>query len=80
MATFMTLFATFAMGGPIIFWFATLGGHGEGAPAWWTYPLWIAQDAAIYAAVMAANSFFVRRDRAWLLPRIRQLVSDGDAE
>ena len=45
-----------------------------GAPPWWTYLAWAAQDAGIYAAVMAANSFFVRRDRDWLLARIGTLV------
>jgi len=77
MATFMTLFAVFAIGGPIAFFVVALASsHLPGEPAWWTYPLWLAQDAAIFAAVMAANSFFVRRDRDWVLARIRALV-DG---
>jgi hypothetical protein len=76
MAGFMTLFAVFALGGPIVFFAATLVSNQlQGGPAWWTYPLWIAQDAGIYGAVMAANTFFARRDRDWLVARIGSLVA-----
>lgn len=45
---------------------------------WWTYPAWIVQDAAIYAAVMALNSGAVRNDTKWLLRRVGEIVMAPD--
>lgn len=77
-AAFITLFAIFALGLPLVFFgFAYLVvAMGQPAPTpWWSYPAWEAQDAAIYAAVMALNSGAVRRDTRWLTQRITDLVN-----
>ncbi len=77
-AAIITFFVIFALGGPLVFLgfaiAAVVGGHHE-PPPWWVYPAWEAQDAAIYAACMALNSAAVRRDSAWLVQRITDLVS-----
>jgi len=77
-AAIITFFVIFALGGPLVFLgfaiAAVVGGHHE-PPPWWVYPAWEAQDAAIYAECMALNSAAVRRDSAWLVQRITDLVS-----
>lgn len=73
-SAFITFFIVFALGGPLVF-LAAAGATGHLAgTAWWVYPAWEAQDAAIYAACMALNSAAVRRDSAWLVKLITELV------
>src|SRR5260370_19964239 len=65
-AAFITLFVVFALGTPVVFFiWALVTGNLRTVP-WWTYPGWVIQDAAIYAAAMALNSAAVRRDSTWL--------------
>jgi hypothetical protein len=57
MSIFMTAFAVMALGFPI----ASLGSLGRGvSPSGFVY--FLVQDTAIYAVVMAVNSFFSRRE------------------
>ncbi len=73
-AVFITGFAIFALGTPIASFIASaVTGNLTKAP-WWTYPAFLAQDGAIYAAVMALNSVFVRRDAAFLIRKVAELV------
>ncbi len=73
-SAFITFFIVFALGGPLVFLAAAAATGHLAATAWWIYPAWEAQDAAIYAACMALNSAAVGRDRAWLVKRITELV------
>jgi len=73
-SAFITFFAIFALGGPLVFVVgAVAAGHFAATP-WWTYLGWEAQDAAIYAVCMMLNSAAVRGDTAWLVNRIAELV------
>lgn len=73
-SAFITFFAIFVLGVPLVFlvWVVATG-HLAAAP-WWGYLGWEAQDAAIYAVCMALNSAAVRGDTAWLVNRIAELV------
>jgi len=74
-AAFITLFVVFALGAPVVFFtWALVTGNLWTVP-WWTYPAWVIQDAAIYAAVMALNSAALRGDSRWLVSRIAELVN-----
>ena len=74
-AAFITLFAVMAIAGPIVFLAGALAfGGPENAAPWWTFPLWVAQDAGIYAAVMAGNSAFARRDATWLVDKLSDVI------
>ena len=72
-SAFITFFAIFALGVPLVFLGWTIATDHFGA-TWWTYLAWIVQDAAIYAAVMALNSGAVRNDSKWLLRRVGEIV------
>jgi hypothetical protein len=74
-AAFITVFVVFALGTSVVFFaWALATGHLRTEP-WWTYPEWVIQDAAIYAAVMALNSAAMRGDSRWLVTRIAELVN-----
>ncbi len=79
-AVFITGFAIFALGTPIAFFIASaVSGNLDKAP-WWSYPGFLAQDGAIYVAIMALNSGFVRRDAAFLVRKVAGLVSATEAD
>lgn len=73
-SAFITFFAIFALGGPLVFLVGAEAAWHLPATSWWIYPAWEAQDAAIYAACMALNSAAVRRDSTWVISRIAELV------
>ena len=77
-SAFITFFAVFVLGGPLVFLVGVAAmGHLAITP-WWTYLGWEGQDAAIYAVCMFLNSVAVRGDSAWLVNRIAELV-DGSS-
>jgi hypothetical protein len=73
-AAFITLFVALALGVPVVFFVWALATDTLRTVPWWTYPEWVIQDAAIFAAVMALNSAAARRDSKWLTNRIAELV------
>lgn len=73
-AAFITFFVAFALGVPVVFFVWALATGNLWTEPWWTYPVWVIQDAAIYAAVMALNSAAARRDSKWLTNRIAEVV------
>jgi len=69
MSIFITAFAVMALGFPLV----SLGSLGRGvSPLGFVY--FLVQDAAIYAAVMAINSFFSRREADTLTRLVRELL------
>jgi hypothetical protein len=73
-AAFITVFGVLALGVPVVFFVVALALGNLPTVPWWTYPGWVIQDAAIYAAVMALNSGAARRDSKWLTTRIAELL------
>jgi hypothetical protein len=69
MSIFFTAFAVMALGVPLV----SLGALGPGvSPLGFVY--FLVQDAAIYAAVMAINSFVSRRDADTLTRLVGELL------
>lgn len=79
-SAFITFFIVFALGGPLVFLGAAAATGHVAWTDWWIFPAWEAQDAAIYAACMVLNSAAVRRDSAWLVNRIAELVKGASAD
>ena len=69
MSIFITAFAVMALGFPLV----SLGSLGRGvSPLGLVY--FLVQNAAIYAAVMAINSFFSRREADTLTRLVGELL------
>ncbi len=79
-AAFITVFVVLAIGVPLVFFVWALATGNLRTVPWWTYPGWVIQDAAIYAAVMALNSAAARRDSEWLTNRIAELVKGAPVD
>jgi hypothetical protein len=79
-AAFITVFVVLAIGIPLVFFVWALATGNLGTVPWWTYPGWVIQDAAIYAAAMALNSAAARRDSKWLTNRIAELVKGAPVD
>jgi hypothetical protein len=77
-AAFISVFAVFALGVPLIFFVVEVVKVRAALAAWWLYAAFLLQDVAIYLAVMAINSAIVRRDSSWLIARVRDLVGGGE--
>jgi hypothetical protein len=72
-SAFISLFAVVALGGPVAVLFLEISWPSAKLP-WWSFLEGLLQDAAIYAGCMALNTALVRRDAAFVVDKVAELV------